>query len=38
MLITVIADAAPDAEFYAKQPTLEDAYFNLLFNQENVMV
>ncbi len=38
MLITVIADTAPDAEFYAKQPTLEDAYFNLLFHQKNARV
>ncbi|MEL7268276.1 MAG: ABC transporter ATP-binding protein [Bacteroidota bacterium] len=32
MLITVVSDDIPDGGFYKKSPTLEDAYFNLLFN------
>ncbi len=37
MLITVVADDMPDGDFYKKAPELEDAYFNLLFDRQNVM-
>jgi ABC-type multidrug transport system ATPase subunit len=32
LIITVLADSAPDGGFSAKKPTLEDAYFHLLSN------
>ncbi|MFT5249585.1 MAG: ABC-2 type transport system ATP-binding protein [bacterium] len=34
MMVTVVADQLPDIDFYQKQPSLEDAYFNLLYSQE----
>ena len=34
LIITVVADAPPSGKFTAKAPTLEDAYFNVLFNQQ----
>ncbi|NJO87792.1 MAG: ABC transporter ATP-binding protein [Chloroflexia bacterium] len=34
MMITVVADDLPSGEFSGKSPTLEDAYFNLLFDQQ----
>jgi ABC-type multidrug transport system ATPase subunit len=34
MMVTVVADELPDSDFYQKQPSLEDAYFNLLYTQE----
>jgi len=33
MMITVVADDLPDGRFSGKIPTLEDAYFNVLTNQ-----
>lgn len=38
MLITVVADELPDGGFWSKEPTLEDAYFNLLMNRELALV
>ena len=32
MLITVVSEDMPDGSFYQKAPTLEDAYFHLLYN------
>ena len=34
LIITVVADAPPSEKFTAKVPALEDAYFNVLFNQK----
>lgn len=34
LIITVVADAPPSGKFTTKAPTLEDAYFNVLFNQQ----
>jgi ABC-2 type transport system ATP-binding protein len=34
MLITVIAESLPTQEFKEKKPTLEDVYFNLLFEEK----
>ena len=34
LIITVVADDTPSEKFTAKVPTLEDAYFNVLFNQQ----
>jgi ABC-type multidrug transport system ATPase subunit len=34
MMITVIADDLPNGKFSLKAPTLEDAYFNILFDQK----
>ncbi|WP_027076063.1 ABC transporter ATP-binding protein [Maribacter antarcticus] len=34
MMVTVVANNLPDSAFYQKQPSLEDAYFNLLYTQE----
>lgn len=34
LIITVVADEQPNEKFTAKAPTLEDAYFNVLFNQK----
>jgi len=34
LIITVVADDPPSEKFTAKVPTLEDAYFNVLFNQK----
>ena len=34
LIITVVADDPPSAKFTAKVPALEDAYFNVLFNQQ----
>ena len=34
LIITVVADALPSEKFTAKAPALEDAYFNVLFNQK----
>ena len=34
LMITVVADAQPSEKFTAKVPALEDAYFNVLFNQK----
>ena len=33
MLVTVVADKLPDSHFSVKVPSLEDAYFNLLYQQ-----
>ncbi len=33
MLITVIAEDLPDGDFWAKSPTLEDAYFHTLYSK-----
>jgi len=33
MMITVVAGDMPDGDFYQKAPSLEDAYFNLLYNR-----
>ncbi|MEM9141536.1 MAG: ABC transporter ATP-binding protein [Bacteroidota bacterium] len=33
MMVTVVADDMPDGDFYQKAPSLEDAYFHLLYNQ-----
>lgn len=38
MLVTVVADDIPDGDFYKKSPTLEDAYFNLLFDHQKATV
>ena len=38
MMITVVADDIPNGEFYKKSPTLEDAYFNLLYDQQKSLV
>ncbi len=34
LIITVVADESPSEKFTPKAPTLEDAYFNVLFNQK----
>lgn len=34
LIITVVADDSPNEKFTAKVPALEDAYFNVLFNQQ----
>ena len=34
LIITVVADDPPSEKFAAKVPALEDAYFNVLFNQQ----
>lgn len=34
LIITVVADAPPSEKFTAKVPALEDAYFNVLFQQQ----
>ena len=34
LIITVVADEQPNEKFTAKVPALEDAYFNVLFNQK----
>lgn len=34
LIITVVADDLPSEKFIPKEPTLEDAYFNVLFNQK----
>lgn len=34
LIITVVADDLPSEKFSPKPPTLEDAYFNVLFNQK----
>ena len=34
LIITVVADDPPSDKFTAKVPALEDAYFNVLFNQQ----
>ena len=34
MMVTVVAEDMPDEEFNKKSPTLEDAYFNLLYDQQ----
>ena len=34
MLVTVVADKLPDSRFSGKVPSLEDAYFNLLYQQK----
>ena len=34
LIITVVADDLPGEKFSPKLPTLEDAYFNVLFNQK----
>ena len=34
LMITVVADDLPDGNFWAKTPTLEDAYFNVLSNKK----
>jgi len=34
LIITVVADDSPSEKFTAKVPALEDAYFNVLFNQQ----
>jgi len=34
LIITVVADDPPSEKFTAKVPALEDAYFNVLFNQK----
>lgn len=36
MMINVVSDDLPNGEFSGKAPTLEDAYFNLLFDQNKV--
>lgn len=36
MMITVVSDDLPSGEFSGKAPNLEDAYFNLLFDQKKV--
>lgn len=36
MMITVVAEDLPGGEFDSKAPSLEDAYFNLLFDQNKV--
>lgn len=34
LIITVVADDSPSEKFTTKVPALEDAYFNVLFNQQ----
>ncbi|MCG8320090.1 MAG: ABC transporter ATP-binding protein [Cytophagales bacterium] len=34
LMITVVADDLPDGNFWTKNPTLEDAYFNVLSNKK----
>lgn len=34
LIVTVVADDLPSQKFSPKPPTLEDAYFNVLFNQQ----
>lgn len=34
LIITVVVDEQPSEKFTAKVPALEDAYFNVLFNQK----
>jgi len=36
MMITVVSDDLPSGEFSGKAPNLEDAYFNLLYDQKKV--
>ena len=38
MMITVFADDLPGAEFSLKAPSLEDAYFNILYDQKKKKV
>ena len=38
MMITVVAEDMPDGDFYQKAPCLEDAYFNLLYDQKTTKV
>ncbi len=38
LLITVMADESPNGSFWQKVPTLEDAYFNLIAQQQNLMI
>ena len=38
LIITVVADDSPSRNFTAKAPALEDAYFNVLFNQQQGVV
>lgn len=38
LVITVIADSIPDASFSAKNPTLEDAYFELLSEPSSALL
>lgn len=33
-VVTILSDHQPDDSFEAKKPTLEDAYFNLMFEQQ----
>ncbi len=35
MMVTVVAENQPDSRFSAKKPTLEDVYFNLLFDHKH---
>ena len=35
LMITVVADELPDGNFWAKAPSLEDAYFNVLYNERS---
>jgi len=37
LLITVVADDLPDGDFWAKAPSLEDAYFNELSKQKELV-
>ena len=37
MMVTVIAEDMPGEEFNKKLPTLEDAYFNLLYDQQKTL-
>ncbi|MEM9649442.1 MAG: ABC transporter ATP-binding protein [Bacteroidota bacterium] len=37
MMVTVVADDMPDGDFYQKSPSLEDAYFNLLYNHSETI-
>ena len=36
MMITVVAEAQPDDRYSGKIPTLEDVYFNLLFDHDKI--
>ncbi|MCG8389738.1 MAG: ABC transporter ATP-binding protein [Cytophagales bacterium] len=35
LMITVVADDLPDGNFWSKAPSLEDAYFNVLYNERS---